>query len=185
MRRLLTRFAVLGTMMGLLAACGAPVTEAGLQFSMSPSGTLGYEVDQSGTITIIGRNLRFRNTAGGHGVTITRFDIEYFTQDGSPIPAGNNSQENAVSLFVPPGIQCLEPDPFTGCTMGMEDWRFAPGPEAISEQSYQLLAVRVAVEHLAAGSPMGWYADITFSGFTATGGAFSTQSYRLAISPPD
>jgi hypothetical protein len=185
MRRLLIPLTVVVAIAALVAACSAPVTSARLQFSLSESGTLGYEVDDSGMITIASRSMRFRNSAGEHGVTITGYHIEFFDSGGMPINGGDNAQDGSVSIFVPPGILCDAPDEVYGCELGAPGWRFAPGIEVISPQSYQLLPVAVAISHIMAGQPIGWFAEISFTGFTATGGAFTTPTYTLAISPPD
>lgn len=182
MRRLLVQLVVFGSVIGLLAACSAPVTSARLQFSLSESGDLGYEVDED-TITITSRNLRFRNTSGGHGVTITDYRISFFNNAGVAVAGG--SQSGSVSVFVPAGILCDNVDPVYGCELGAPGWRFAPGVEVVSPQSYQLMPLPVVVAHINAGQPIGWYGEIEFTGFNATGGAFTTEPYVVAIAPPN
>ncbi len=169
----------------VLAACSAPVTSARLQFALSPSGTIGYEVDQDGKLTVKGRNLRFRNSAGAYGVTISDYRISFFDHTGTPIDLDGSSQAGSVNLFVPAGIRCDEPDPVYGCSLGDPGWRFAPGAEVVSPQSYQLMPAGLAFAHMLYGYPVGWYAEIEFDGFDTVGTAFTTGTFFLAITAPD
>ena len=184
MKRLLVRAAMAAALVGLLAACTTTVTPGRLQFTMSPTGNLGYEVDED-TITITSRNLVFRNTAGQVGVTLTGLLVEFFDENDAAAPAGDNSMVISLNVYVPPGIQCLEPDPVLGCTMLSDGARFAPGPQVETEQGYQLLPATVAVAHVLAGQPVGWHADLTFTGFTAIGQTFSSETYRVSITSPN
>ena len=54
-----------------LSSCTTTVGSARLQFALSDSGTIGYEIDEDGAVTIETRSFRFRNAAGAYGVTIT------------------------------------------------------------------------------------------------------------------
>jgi hypothetical protein len=184
MKRLLVRAAVAAALVGLLAACTTTVTSSRLQFTMSPTGNLGYEVSED-TITITARNLVFRNTAGQVGVTLTGLLIEFFDENDAAAPAGDNANVISLNVYVPPGIQCVDPDPVLGCTMLSEGARFAPGPQVTTEQAYQLLPITVAVAHITAGQPVGWHADLTFTGFTAIGQVFTSETYRVSIAPPN
>jgi len=169
----------------LLAACSAPVTSSRLQFALSDSGTIGYSVSPTGALTVQGRNLRFRNAAGAYGVTITEYRIAYFDEVGAALFFDGSGQAGSVNLFVPAGIQCEEPDEVYGCNLGDPGWRFAPGAEVVSPQSYQLMPAGLAFEHIGAGYPIGWYAEIEFDGFDTLGRAFTTAPYLLAITAPD
>jgi hypothetical protein len=184
MRRSFTLFAGAVVMTLLLAACTTSVDSARLQFSLSASGTLGYEID-GGDVTVAGRNLRFRNVAGAYGVTLTEYTISFFDTGGFPLPLDENVQTNTLSIFVPAGIQCTAPDPVTGCQLGDPGWRFAPGPEVVSEQSFQLLPGAVALAHAIGGLSLGWYAEIEFTGFDTMNRVFTTEPYRLTITAPD
>ena len=168
----------------LLSACTTEVTSTRLQFALSDSGTIGYEIDQ-GVITIVSRNLRFRNAAGAYGVTITEYRIAFFSDAGVPIDISGSDQVGSVNLFVPAGIRCDAPDPVVGCSLGDDGWRFGAGPEVVSPQSYQLLPGAVAIAHVAAGFPVGWYAELEFNGFDTTGRSFTTDPYTVAITTPD
>ncbi len=200
MMRLLVRAAAAAALIGLLVACQGFTDPPTLSFAMQPSGTLGYEVSSDGEITITTRNLVFRNPAGAHGLTLTAYRIEFLDENDQPAPVGDNAQEGSLSVFVPPGIQCDAPDPDTGCTMGSPGYRFAPGPEVVTSSNYQLLPVGVAQEHLFRSfpgfgegddlllltpQPVGWHAEITFTGRTATGGFFTSPTYRVGIAPPN
>jgi hypothetical protein len=198
MNRLLVRAAAAVILAGLLTACTGITDPPTLSFTMLPSGTLGYEVSSSGEITITTRNLVFRNPAGAHALTLTGYRIEFFDENDQPAPVGDNAQEGSLSLFVPAGIQCASPDPLLGCTMASEGARFAPGVEVVTESGYQLLPVGVAQAHLLRSfpggeddffvvepQPVGWHAEMTFTGRTATGGFYTSPTYRVGIAPPN
>lgn len=185
MKRVLTLVTGAVVLTLLLAACTTVVTASRLQFSLSESGTIGYEVDQQGALTVKGRNLRFRNAAGAYGVTINEYTITYFDAFGVPIDLDGISQAGSVNLFVPPGIQCTTPDIVYGCAVGDDGWRFAPGAEVVSPQTYQLMPAGLALAHIASGYPVGWYAEIEFTGFDTLNRTFTTEPYILAITAPD
>ena len=200
MKRLLVRAALAAALVGLLVACEGYTDPTGLSFTMEPSGTLGYEVSSSGEITITTRNLVFRNPAGAYGLYLDSYRIEFFDENDDPAPVDDNAQVGSLSLFVPPGIQCDEPDAELGCTMSSPGWRFAPGPQIVSVSGYQLLPAGVAQEHLLRSfpdfgedgdflsfdpQPVGWHADITFTGRTTTGASYTSPTYRVGIAPPN
>ncbi len=198
MKRLLVRAAAAAALIGLLVACTEPLAPARLQFTMMPTGNLGYEVSQQGEITITARNLVFRNAPGEYGLSLQSYRIEFFDENDEPVPAGDNVQVGTLTVFVPPGIRCDEPDPQFGCTMMSEGARFAPSPEVVTEAGYQLLPIGIAEAHLMRWfsetedggfqrepQPVGWHADITFTGVTTAGSAYTSPVYRVGIAPPN
>lgn len=224
MMRALTPVAWVFFLALLLAACSetdGPLTSANLQFSISESATLGYEVDDEGKIIITTRSMRFRNAAGDPGRTLTEYRIAYFDELGQPLPRPDEPVDpeepeepepgdgdetvtviqadddpvgeeeepivdvGSMNLYVPPGIQCTTPDGVLGCRLGDEGWRFAPGLEVVSAQGFQLLPGSLAIAHLAAGAPAGWYALIEFGGVDDAGQSFTTVKYRLSITVPN
>ena len=185
MKRVLTLVTGAVVLALLLAACTTVVTASRLQFSLSESGTIGYEVDDQGVLTVEGRTLRFRNAAGAYGVTINEYTITFFDTFGVPLALDGSSQTNAVNLFVPPGIQCTTPDIVYGCAVGDAGWRFAPGAEVVSPQTYQLMPAGVAFAHISANFPVGWFAEIEFTGFDTLNRTFTTEPYFLTITAPD
>jgi hypothetical protein len=185
MRRSFTRFAGVVAMTLALTACSTSVDSARLQFNLSASGSLGYEIDDDGRVTIPSRNLHFRSVAGAYGMTITEYTISFYDAGGSPLPLDESVQTKTLGIFVPAGIQCPAPDVVTGCLIGKPGWRFAPGPEVVSEQGYELLPGAVALAHALSGFPLGWYAEIEFTGFDEKNRVFTTDPYRLTITAPD
>jgi hypothetical protein len=184
MKRVLTLvFGVLVSAV-VLAACTTTVSSDRLQFALSASGTLGYEVDGGG-VTIESRTMNFRNAAGAYGVTINEYRIAFFDHNGTPLDFDGSDQVGSVNLFVPAGILCPTPDEIRGCILGDEGWTFGPGPLATTAQSYQLLPAAIALAHVASGYPIGWYAEIEFSGFDTLNRAFTTDPYPLVITAPD
>lgn len=184
MKRAFVRWSGLVALVALLAACSSVTTPASLQFSLSESGTLGYEVGTDGTITITTRQMLFQARAGDPARTLTSYRIVFRDGAGNAVNGGDDLQIGAMSLFVPAGIQCTAPDPVTGCTLASEGAVFGPGQVATS-QAYNLLPGDIATAHIAAGSPVEWHALIRFEGVDARGVAFTTSDYRVAISPPN
>lgn len=211
MKRLLVRAAAVLAMVGFLAGCSENVEPGQLSFTMQPSGNLGYEVDDQGQITIETRNLAFRNPAGAHGLTLTGYRLEFFDEFDEPVLLNDNVQIGSLSVFVPPGLRCPavpaldlgelgEDDLLLGrCTLDRPGVRFAASPLVVTEGGYQLLPVGIAQAHLDRGGidfdeagdvvwkplPVGWHADITFTGVTSAGASFTSRVYRVGIAPPN
>jgi hypothetical protein len=185
MRRSFALFAGAVVVTLSLAACSTSVDLARLHFSLAESGSLAYEIDEEGGVTVEPRSLRFRSVPGAYGVTLTGYTISFFGTGGVPLPLDESVQTEALDIFVPAGIQCPTPDAVTGCLLGVAGWRFAAGPEVVSEQRYQLLPDAVARAHARSGSPLGWYAEIAFTGFDERNRTFTTDPYRLTIGAPD
>ena len=184
MNRALVRWSGLVALVAVLAACSTVTTPSSLQFSLSESGTLGYEVDDAGVITITSRQMVFQSRAGDPGRTLTSYRILFRDGAGNAVNGGDDLQIGAMSLYVPAGIRCTLPDEVIGCTLASEGAVFGPGQVATS-QAYNLLPGDIAVAHLAAGAPVEWHALIQFEGVDARGIAFTTSDYRVAIAPPD
>lgn len=211
MKRLLIRATAVVAVVAVLVACSENAVTAKLSFSMQPVGNLGYEVDDDGQITIETRSLAFRNPAGAHGLTLTGYRIEFFDEFDEPVLQNDNVQVGSLSVFVPPGLRCPavpereldaldEDDLLLGrCTLQWPGVRFAPSPLVVSEASYQLLPAGIAQAHLdrigiefdVDGNlvrrplPVGWHADIVFTGVTSAGVAYTSDVYRVSIAPPN
>lgn len=174
----------------LLGGCGLlSVSSQRMQFTLDPSGTLGYEA--AGAITIQTRNMKFRNAAGASALQLTGYNVYYFDSDGNEIEPSAADAGGSLNLFVPAGIRCDEPDEELGCTILDEGAVIAPGYEVLTVENYNLLDVGVAQRHLETMAATGmidvhWYAEIEFSGFALdTGAAFVTAPYQVKIAPPN
>lgn len=185
MKRACVRWCGIVALVAALGACSSVTTPpASLQFSLTESGTLGYEVDDEGVITITSRQMQFRSRAGEPGRTLTSYRIQFRDGAGAGVNGGDDTQIGSMSLYVPAGIQCTTPNEVTGCTLASEGAVFGPGQVAMS-QPYNLLPGEIAIAHLAAGSPVEWHALIRFEGIDARGIEFTTVDYQVAIAPPD
>jgi hypothetical protein len=174
----------------VLSGCGMlTVTPQRMQFTLEPSGTLGYQA--AGAIAIETRNMRFSNAAGATGLRLTGYQIRYFDDDGNEIQTGVTDVGGSMDTFVPAGIRCDEPDEELGCTILSQGAFIAPGYAVTTTENYQLLDVGVAQRHLdtmeATGMmDIGWYAEFVFSGYTMdTGAPFTTVPYKVHIAPPN
>lgn len=169
MKRPLLRMLLAAAAVLTLAACSTtPVGTSTVMFGMSPVSDLGYEVDDSGAITIEARNLQFRNYAGMPMAYITGYRIEYYNTANARV-GQTPAVPQSLNLIVPPGFQCDEPDPVLGCQDGFA--RFpAPGPVAsIENMANQLLNADIAQAHILAGFPAGWFARLTIYGHNVYG----------------
>lgn len=191
MKRKVVFFAFIMLTSVVLAGCGMlTVTSQRMQFALEPTGNLGYEADSSG-VTIQQRTMRFRNSAGAKAAYLTGYSIAFFDSAGNEVKPGDNSgTHSSMSLYVPAGIQCSDPDPVLGCTMLSEGAVIAPGPEVVTSETFNLLPAGIAELHLAdwmasGTAAVGWYAEITFNGFTQDQQPFQTLPYVLHIAPPN
>lgn len=183
MKRFVMTLVAAGVLTTLLAACGGAVGPARLQFNTEP-GAIGYSVDDKGVITIGERLLSFRNSTGAYAVTLTGYVITYRSESGGLANGADSYSRGSLNVYVPAGIQCTVPDPVTGCDLRSEGATYGPGKK-VTTGGYQLLPVGVAQAHLTAGTPVGWYGEITFTGQDSSGIGFTTTPYVLAIAPPN
>jgi hypothetical protein len=174
----------------LLSGCGLlTLTSQRMQFTLDPSGTLGYTATPE--ITITERNMKFRNAAGATGLQLTGYKIYYYDAAGNEIDPSAANAGGSLDIFVPPGIRCDDPDEELGCTILSEGAVIQPGYEAITTEGYNLLDVGVAQRHLDTLMTTGfndihWYAEIVFYGFALDSGAsFETTPYQVKIAPPN
>lgn len=184
MNRLLVRSAAFAALAIALSACAMfTPPDTRLMFGMSPTNELGYEVDTSGAITIESRILTFRNPAGMAQASVTGYSIQYRDQAGVLIGQTSTTPQS-LNILVPAGYVCTTPDPLLGCSPMSEGAVAAPGMPGMSEEMQsQLLNVGIAQQHITAGFPTGWYADITFVGHR--GGLDFQEVYRVNIVAPN
>lgn len=168
MKRLFTRVAAIAALALLVAACSAPLDR--MTVRLLPSGTLGYEISSSGELTITNRNVVFRNAPGEPAATIHGFSAIYRNAAGVVVEEFV-AEANNLSIVVPAGYICANPDEVTGCDAFASGNRPGWGQESVPDDGQvQLLPATVAAAHAAA--PMGvsgWVAEITFHGTSARG----------------
>lgn len=164
MKRLTLQVVAIAALVALLAACSNPAA-GGMSVRLDPNGTLGYEGDASG-ITVSSRSLVFRNAPGDPQAVITGVQASYFSSNGVLVESWV-SEPNSVSIVVPAGFTCTEPDPQFGCDALSAGAVAAYGqPSVVDESLIQLLPHTVAVAH-ATSSALGssnWWAEFTFTG---------------------
>lgn len=184
MNRLLVRIAAAAALVVALSACSMfTPPETRLMFGMLPTNELGYEVDDSGGITIESRNFQFSSPAGMPATMVTGYRA-VFRDQANALLGQTSTEPQSLNISVPAGFQCLNPDPVSGCTALSEGARPAPGVPATSAAiSSQLLNAGIAQAHILAGFPTGWYADITFYGHNSLG-QFE-ETYRVNIVAPN
>lgn len=178
MKRLLMRMVAAVALIVALAACSAPGADGRLSVRMEPTVDLGYEVDDTGAITVTTRTLIFRNGAGDAAATIDGVHAAFFDASGALV--GEWTPFNDLSIVVPAGFQCTAPDPVLGCTRTSPGAVAAPGQESAPElATTQLLSGDVATAHAMLGSPIGWYGEFTFSGHDYRGPFEVTKTYYI------
>ncbi len=182
MMRPLLRLVIAAAAALSLAACSTtPAGTSTIMFGLAPVNELGYEVDTSGAITIEGRNMQFRNYAGMPLAYVTGYRVDYYNSANTLI-GRTSTIPQPLNFVVPPGFQCEEPDPVIGCASAAVRTQ-APGPVASVEgMGNQLLNVDIAMDHIAAGYPSGWFARVTIYGHNAYG-AFEDQHIINIVAP--
>ena len=75
MNRLLLRVATAAVLIASLAACSPLTPPERMTVRLDPVGDLGYEVDNSGAITVTTRALAFQSSAGSPAATITGAEV--------------------------------------------------------------------------------------------------------------
>ena len=174
-----------------LNACsgGFSASSFGFDVALSPS-PLGYEVDDTGLITIPSHTMTFNSTAGSVGATIEGYTITYLDASGNNLFPGDSEQRSRGSLNVrvPPGIQCppLEGTVIDGCTVNTPGTIFARG-EPASSASTVLLAGDIAQQHFELyqiGGAVGATANITFYGTDDLQRRFTSEPSQFAITIP-
>lgn len=182
MKRLLTRLVAAALLVGLLAACSAPPTQTHVNVRLEPTANLGYEVDDKGKITVDARNARFSTPAGASAVTLTGYQVSYYDEAGNFL-AGAGTEFNAISVFVPAGFSCTEPDERLGCTTTSPGAVAGPGQETPDDGlAMQLLNIDVIAEHIRQGQPSGWVAEVAFTG-TGANGTFNDVFHFDIVAP--
>lgn len=185
MKRYLARTLPVLALAVTLSACSmfAAPNANRLLFGLTPTNELGYEVSTGGEITITNRNMVISTRAGSPVTTVTGYHIEYYNASGALVGA-TYDDPRSLNLTLPAGFVCPTPDPTLGCNSLSEGARPGPGtPVEVEGVSSQFLSGDIAVAHVAAGSPAGWYAAITLF-YDNAFGAFS-QTYNVAIVAPN
>ena len=145
---------------------------------------LGYEGGADG-VTIESRTLSMYSRSGALGASVEGYRVYFFDNNDEPVPVGDSTvySQGSLGVYVPAGVRCAEPDPDRGCTIYSEGARYEEGYQVLS-QPVQLLPATVAFQHVQAGMPVGWYAEIELYGITDTGANFISKRYQVAITPP-
>lgn len=156
--------AAAGVMLTLaLSACSmfTPPDANRLLFGMTPTNELGYEVTPQG-ITVEARTLQLSARAGMPVTNVSGYRIEY--RDNFGVLVGETSDvPQSLNITVPAGWQCDEPHPTMGCNAMSPGARPAQGvPATVAAVQNQFLNGDIIDAHILAGSPSGWYAEITF-----------------------
>ena len=176
-----------------LSACGGGFSASsfGFDVALSPS-PLGYEVDDTGLITIPSHTMTFNSTAGSVGATIEGYTITYLDASGNNLFPGDSEQRSrgTLNVRVPPGIQCpefnVDPPVIENCTVNTPGTIFARG-EPASSASTVLLAGDIAQQHFELyqiGGAVGATANITFYGTDDLQRRFISEPFQFAITIP-
>lgn len=165
----------LAAMALLLAGCetagvpGIPGLDGfSAQAGFSPS-SVGFEVDDEGTLTITSHAVTFVSKEGSPSAVATGFDVTYYRQNGTTplfatVAASTFINRGALAHQIPAGITCATSVP---CRPDSSDAVFTPG---VSEPLSPVITLpgEVALEYLAVGQGAG-VAAFTFYVITATG----------------
>lgn len=178
MKRNLLQVVAAALLVALLAACSTPET-GGMTVRLDPTGNLGYEVS-GGTLTIESRAFVFRNAPGEPEAIINGVTPAYFAHNGLLVEQWIGDPQS-LSIVVPAGFTCTEPDPVRGCDLLSPGARAGYGMESSLESGMnQLLPHTVAIEHsqTAFGSST-WWVEFTFTGENAYGPFEFTRTFTI------
>lgn len=178
MKRLSLQVVAATVLVALLAACSSPAN-GGMSVRLDPVGNLGYEVS-GGNITVETRNLVFRNAPGEPQAIIHGVEAAFFASNGV-IAEMWISEPNSLSIVVPAGFTCSDPDPVSGCTMLSAGARQDYGvPSVVADSQLQLLPHTIAIEH--SNATLGnatWWGEFTFHGTNAYGAFEVTKTFYI------
>jgi hypothetical protein len=157
----------------LLAGCGAngigSLPGFDVQVGLTPT-SLGFEVDEDGTITVTSHVVTFSSAPGSVGAVATGFEVVYYEQDGSTFFLGSEADstflnDGAFSHPIPAGLVCAESVP---CRVTSPDAQYQRVQSEPLSNVVTLPGV-LAQEILARGEAAG-VADFTFFVTTDNGG---------------
>lgn len=182
MKRLLTQVILTALVAALLAACSNPGAGERLTVRLDSTGNLGYEIDDSGKITVTTRSLVFRNAPGEPVAAINGVRARYYDAAGRLLEQWETAT-NSLSIVVPAGFGCADPDPVMGCTM-LSAGAYPAYSEATApaDAQLQLLPDSVAIAHASRTGPGNWWATFTFTGENAFG-AFEVDRDFYIVAP--
>ena len=181
----LTAFLMTTFLTVALSGCGFNLFNGeNIIFGVNPA-PLGYQGGADG-VTIESRTLTMYSRSGALGANVEGYRVYFFDNNDEPVPVGDSTvySEGSLGIYVPAGIRCAAPDPDRGCTIHSEGARFEEGYR-VSSQPVQLLPGNVALQHVAAGMPIGWYAEVELYGSTDTGANFISKRYQVAVTVPN
>lgn len=178
------RMVATGLAVMALSACSMfmPPDTNRLLFGLLPTNELGYEVDNTGQLTISARTLQLSTRPGMPTTTVTGYRVAYYDDDGDQLEETEEVQ--TLNIIVPAGFTCTTPDPVLGCNAMSPGARPAPGmPATVAGAQDQFLNASIVLQHIDAGMPVGWYAAITLY-YDNAYGSFE-ETYRAYIVSPN
>ena len=126
----------------VLAGCGL-FGGAGTQISAGLQPTqLGFEVNDSGEVTIVSNNVTFTNPANAPSALVTGYSISFFDDAGTEVVVDSNlANVRGLSILIPPGYVCADAETEV-CDLNSrtyvprqsqpEPFIFVPGPIALA-----------------------------------------------------
>jgi len=167
----------------LLGACSGIPGLGGIDVDVGFTPTsLGFEVDDEGTITVTSHSVVFSAAPGSSGAVATGFDVTYYDQDGDPflgtVAASTFTNRDAFAHAIPAGLACVESVP---CRVSSPDSSFV---RVASEPLSNVVTLpgAIAVELLSSGGAAG-YADFTIF-VTSDGGGDFELPVRVQFTSP-
>lgn len=146
--------------------------------------SVGFEVDETGAVTITSHALTFVSEAGSPSAVVTGFDVTYYRQNGTtPLfataAASTFTNRDALAHPIPAGISCATSVP---CRPDSGDAVYTP---AVSEPLSPVITLpgEVALEYVAVGQGAG-VAEFTFYVTTATGRDVEIDDVRVQVTYP-
>lgn len=181
--RILGALAVVAT---LLSACSFSLLPTrDITAGFEPT-ALGFEIDDSGKVTVAPLTVTFSARHGSIGATIEGYRIEFFDKDDNPKLAGDTTlfASGALNVDVKPGLSCDEgaANDSYRCTVNDTGVRFVTGP-SVSVSNFISLDEPILAA-IVASNQNGDYAHVVFYGTDDLNRFFETQPQEVALVVP-
>ncbi len=161
---------------GLITGCGLHFPTGQGQYyrvELTPA-EWGFQVDSSGTITIVGNSAVVLSAPGAPAAVLQSAEVTYVKGDGQLVFANEPGSSFNIHVSIPEGIVC--PEDTASCTKETEGWAYG---WAKSEAFNFSMEGKVAEEYLRElnnNNPvLGWNAHVVFHAVTTTGKPISWE----------
>ena len=167
------KWLILGVLLaaGALISCGVP--DVGFKqyyyVNLEPD-MLGFEIDNTGLIKVVGNKAQVVVSAGAPGGVLERIELQYLQGNGQEIIPNNSTFAANFPVPIPAGVVCPEIEDPLQCTKDAAGWKYG---WARSEEFDMTLDGVIAAEtynaYIANAPHVNWHARVVFYARTSNG----------------